>query len=69
MYSVDDYKFEIGKAATIKEGNDVTLIACGIMVQKAMEAADELAKEGINARVINMATIKPLDKECCNQSC
>ncbi|WP_138268222.1 transketolase family protein [Anaerofustis stercorihominis] len=59
----DDYKFEIGKAATIKEGNDVTLIACGIMVQKALEAADELAKEGINARVINMATIKPLDKD------
>ena len=58
----DDYKFEVGKAATIKEGDDVTLIACGIMVQKAIEAAEELKKDGINARVINMATIKPLDK-------
>lgn len=59
----DDYKFQIGKAATIKEGSDVTLIACGIMVQKALEAADELAKEGINAKVVNMATIKPLDTD------
>ena len=58
----DDYKFEVGKAATIKEGDDVTLIACGIMVQKAIEAAEELKKDCINARVINMATIKPLDK-------
>lgn len=59
----ENHKFEIGKADTLKEGNDVTVIAYGMMVYKSLEAAEELQKEGINARVINMATIKPLDKE------
>lgn len=59
----ENYKFEIGKAVTLKEGNDVAIVATGIMVKEAMDAADELAKEGINARVINISTIKPLDKE------
>lgn len=59
----EDYQFKLGKASIIKEGQDVALIACGIMVAEALKAAEELAKEGISARVINMASIKPLDKE------
>ncbi len=59
----EDYKFEIGKGVELKEGNDVTIIATGLMVDEAMQAHDLLKAEGINARVINMATIKPLDKE------
>ncbi len=59
----DDYKFEIGKAVTLKEGNDVTVIATGLMVAEALEAYELLKAEGINARIINMSTIKPLDKE------
>ena len=58
-----DYKFEIGKGVNMKDGKDVTFIATGIMVDMAMQAADELAKEGISARVINIHTIKPLDKD------
>lgn len=58
-----DYKFQIGKAATLKEGKDVTLIANGVMVTRALEAANMLAEEGIEARVLNMATVRPLDKE------
>ncbi|MBM7614253.1 transketolase family protein [Alkaliphilus hydrothermalis] len=57
------YKFEIGKGVQLKEGNDVSIIATGIMVSKAMEAAEKLATEGINARVINIHTIKPIDKD------
>lgn len=57
----ENYKFEIGKATELKQGNDVSIIACGIMVSKAMQACDLLAQEGINARVINMSTIKPID--------
>lgn len=59
----EDYKFQIGKGVELKEGNDVTIIATGLMVDEAMQAHDLLKAEGINARVINMATIKPLDKE------
>ncbi len=59
----DDYAFEIGKGVELKEGNDVTIIATGLMVAEAMEAYELLKAEGINARIINMATIKPLDKE------
>ena len=58
-----DYKFEIGKGVELKEGSDVTIIATGLMVNEAMIAHDLLKEEGISARVINMATIKPLDKE------
>ncbi len=58
-----DYKFEIGKGTVLKEGNDVSIIACGIMVSEAMIAANELESQGINARVINMSTIKPIDRE------
>ncbi len=59
----DDYKFEIGKGVLMKEGTDVTLIGTGIMVSKAMEAAELLAAEGISAAVVNISTIKPLDAE------
>ncbi|MBE6764848.1 MAG: transketolase family protein [Ruminococcaceae bacterium] len=58
-----DYKFEIGKGVVLSEGSDVTIIATGLMVSCAIEAAKLLANEGISARVVNMATIKPLDKE------
>lgn len=59
----DNYEFEIGKAKTLKEGNDVSLIATGLLVNEALIAADILKEKGINARVINMSTIKPLDNE------
>ena len=59
----DDYKFEIGKGVELKEGNDVTVIATGLMVNEALQAHELLKAEGINARIINMATIKPLDAE------
>ncbi|WP_288777297.1 transketolase family protein [uncultured Sneathia sp.] len=59
----EDYKFEIGKAVTLTQGNDVALIATGILVYEALEAAKTLKEKGINARVINMSTIKPLDNE------
>ncbi len=57
------YKFELGKGVTLKDGNDVTIVATGLMVGMAVEAAKALEAEGINARVINIHTIKPLDKE------
>lgn len=59
----DDYKFEVGKGVTLREGNDVTIVATGVMVHIALNAADMLAEEGIAARVINIHTIKPLDTE------
>ena len=59
----DSYNFEIGKSVTLTEGNDVAIIATGLMVYEAMEASKLLEKEGIKARVINMSTIKPLDNE------
>ena len=58
-----DYKFEIGKGVTLTKCNDVTIIATGMMVELALEAKEELAKDGINARIINIHTIKPIDKE------
>jgi transketolase len=59
----DDYKFEIGKGVELVSGTDVTVIATGLMVNEALIAAEQLKAEGISVRVINMATIKPLDKE------
>lgn len=58
-----DYKFELGKGIVLKEGTDVTIIATGIVVESAMEAAKKLEAEGISAEVINIHTIKPLDDE------
>jgi len=59
----EDYKFEIGKGITMADGKDVTIVATGIMVAMALEAKELLKAEGIDARVINIHTIKPLDKE------
>jgi transketolase len=58
-----DTPFELNKAKVMRDGKDVTLIGCGIMVSKCLEAAEELAKHGIDARVINLHTIKPLDEK------
>lgn len=59
----ENYKFEIGKGVEVKAGNDVTIIATGMMVQKALVAAEQLQKKNISARVINISTIKPIDEE------
>jgi transketolase len=59
----EDYKFEIGKGVQLTEGGDVTIVATGYMVQKSLEAAEALKAKGIQARVINIHTIKPIDKE------
>jgi transketolase len=58
----DNARFEIGKAETLREGGDVAIIACGVMVARALEAADRLAETGVSARVVNMASIAPLDE-------
>ena len=68
----EDFKFEIGKGEVLKEGTDVAIIANGLLTYEATVAAEELAKDGINAMVINMATIKPLDEElvlCAAKKC
>lgn len=59
----ENYKFELGKGVTLKEGNKVTLIATGLMVARALDAAKELEEKGISTRVINIHTIKPIDKD------
>jgi transketolase len=58
----DNARFEIGKAETLREGRDVAIIACGVMVTRALEAADRLADGGVSAQVVNMASIAPLDE-------
>jgi len=58
-----DYKFEIGKGVTIREGKEATIIASGIMVEAALEAYNTLAEEGIKVRVVNLHTIKPIDEK------
>ena len=58
-----EYKFEIGKAVTLREGKDATIVATGIMVEAALEAYNVLAEEGIKVRVVNIHTLKPIDKE------
>ena len=63
VFHDDSYKFEIGKGEIVKDGTDVAIIANGLMVYEAMTAAQQLAEAGIDAMVINMATIKPLDEE------
>ena len=59
----EDFKFEMGKGAVVREGSDVTVIACGLMVHKAMEAAELMAAKGVSVRVVDMYSIKPIDKE------
>lgn len=58
-----NYKFEIGKGVTLREGKDLTIVTTGLLVHASLEAAEMLAKDGIDARVINIHTIKPLDEE------
>ncbi|MDE7361803.1 MAG: transketolase family protein [Oscillospiraceae bacterium] len=57
------YKFEVGKGVTMKDGKDVTIIASGLMVAEAVEAGRALAEQGIDARIINIHTIKPIDRD------
>jgi transketolase len=64
----EDYEFKIGKGAILRKGDDATIIAIGLMVFEALQAAEELEKEGIKTRVINMSTVKPIDKELIIQS-
>ncbi|MCI8956931.1 MAG: transketolase family protein [Eubacterium sp.] len=59
----EDYQFEIGKGVMMREGSDVTIVATGLMVSNALEAAEKLVDDGINAEVINIHTIKPLDED------
>ena len=63
VFHEEDYQFQIGKGEIVKDGTDVAIIANGLMVYEAMVAAEELKEAGINAMVINMATVKPLDEE------
>lgn len=58
-----DYRFELGKGRMVRDGADVTIVACGVEVARALDAADLLSKDGIAARVVNMSTLKPLDTE------
>jgi transketolase len=59
----DDHTFEIGKGCIVRDGKDVTIVACGVEVARAVDAAELLTREGISARVVNMATIKPIDTQ------
>ena len=63
VFHSEDYKFEIGKGEVLRDGTDVAIIANGLLTYEAIKAGEELAAAGINAMVINMATIKPLDEE------
>ena len=63
FHDENTFQFEIGKGETLREGDDVAIIATGLMVYEALQAADALKAEGINARVVNICTIKPLDTE------
>jgi transketolase len=59
----EDYNFQIGKAITMREGKDVTIVAAGTMVYQSLQAANKLAEKGIECKIVNTHTIKPLDKE------
>jgi len=59
----EDTAFEMGKGAIVRDGSDVTVIACGLLVHKAMEAAERMAEQGVSVRVVDMYSIKPIDKE------
>lgn len=69
MVYKEDYNFEIGKAITLREGADVTIVATGTMVYQSLQAAKKLAEEGIECTVINMHTINPIDKDAINKHC
>ena len=63
----EDYEFKIGRGVVVREGSDVTIVACGLMVAEALEAAELLKAEGVDAAVINIHTIKPIDAACVTQ--
>ena len=63
VFHEEDYEFRPGKGEILREGTDAAIVACGIMVPEALDAADALASEGIHVRVINMGTVKPIDRE------
>ena len=63
VFHGEDFKFQIGKGEVVREGSDIAIIANGLMVYEAMKAGEALAEQGINALIVNMATIKPLDEE------
>lgn len=63
LFDENDYKFELGKGITLAEGNDITIISTGLMTHEAVKAVEILKKDGINARLINIHTIKPIDKD------
>ncbi len=62
LVCAEDYSFNLGKAVTLRQGRDATIIAIGIMVSAALDAAEELEREGIKCRVVNMSTLKPIDE-------
>jgi len=68
IYPMDDCPFEVGKANVVRQGDDLTIIGCGIMVASALDAAAVLADEGIEARVLDMHTIRPMDVEAINSA-
>lgn len=63
IFNTPDYRFEVGKGVTLRDGKDITIIATGLMVAEAIEAGSALKEQGIDARVINIHTIKPIDRE------
>lgn len=63
IFNAPDYRFEVGKGVTLKDGKDVTIIATGLMVAEAIDAGNALKEQGIDARIINIHTIKPIDRE------
>ena len=63
-----DDPFEVGKASVMRDGSDITLIGCGLMVSQCLEAADALAKERVSARVLNLSTVKPLDVDAIDRA-
>ena len=68
MLYTDGARFELGKADRMRDGSDVTIVACGLMVERALQAAQALEGEGVSARVLNMATIRPLDVDALEQA-
>ncbi|MFA5097785.1 MAG: transketolase family protein [Candidatus Margulisiibacteriota bacterium] len=63
VYEDESYEFKIGKSVLMRNGSDVSIIACGLMVEQSLVAAEQLEKEGISARVVNMHTLRPLDED------
>ena len=63
IFNAPDYRFEVGKGVTLKDGKDIAIIATGLMVAEAIEAGNALKEQGIDARIINIHTIKPIDRE------